>query len=104
MNIIKIKNFARASLPPSTTPSYTPEYVTLWHLFIKVFVDVKWAFLLIVFGLFLESFIGVEQVQGYTVQAGYQKGAASAATNLVFNVLNIPGTASVYTSYLNSRI
>ena len=41
----------------------------------------------------------MERGQRYTVQVGYLKGAASAGTNLVFNVISIPGTASEFTFY-----
>ena len=50
----------------------------------------------IVFGFFNDSFVGEERGQGHTVQAGYLKGAAFAGTNLIFNVMNIPGTASEF--------
>ena len=51
----------------------------------------------VVFGFFNDSYIGVEQGQGHTIQAGYQKGAASAGTLLLFNVVDIPDTASEFT-------
>ena len=54
-------------------------------------------FFIIVFGFFNDSFVGVEQGQGHTVQAGYLKGAAFAGTNLVFTVMDTPGTASEFT-------
>ena len=57
----------------------------------------------IVFGFFNDSFVGVEQGQGHTVQAGYQKGAQSAGTNLVFDVTNTPGTASEFTVLVLNR-
>ena len=52
---------------------------------------------IIVFGFFNESFVGVEQGQGHTVQVGYLKGAESAGVYLLFNVVDIPGTASEFT-------
>ena len=65
------------------------ECVLLWH-------KPLWTFSLsiIVLGFFQDSFVGKEQKQSHTVQAGYQKGATFARTNLIFNVTNIPGTAS----------
>ena len=51
----------------------------------------------IVFGFFQYSFTGVEQGPGHMVQAGYQKGAAQAGENLIFNVVDRPGTASEFT-------
>lgn len=52
----------------------------------------------IVFGWFQDSFTGIEQSVGpeldHNVQAGYQKGAAQARENLIFNVVDMPGTAS----------
>ena len=60
-------------------------------------------FIKIVFGFFNDSFVGEEQGQGHTVQVGYQKGAASAATNLIFSVINIPGTASESTALVSNR-
>ena len=54
-------------------------------------------FFIVVFGFFNESFVGSEQGQGHTVKAGYQKGATLAQTNMVFNVIDIPGTASELT-------
>ena len=54
--------------------------------------------IIIVFGFFQDSFTGVEQEQGHTVQAGWQKGAAEAGVNLIFNVVNTPGTASEFTA------
>ena len=50
----------------------------------------------IVFGFFQDSFSGVEQGPGHMVQAGYQKGAAQAGQNLVFSVVDTPGTASEF--------
>lgn len=47
-----------------------------------------------VFGFFQDTFIGVEQGQAHMVQTGYQKGAAKARVNLVFKVVDTPGTAS----------
>lgn len=47
----------------------------------------------VVFGFLEDSFIGMEQGQGYTVQVAYLKGADAATTNLQFNVQDIPGTA-----------
>ena len=35
----------------------------------------------------------MEQGPGHVVQAGYQKGAAQAGENLVFNIVDTPGTA-----------
>ena len=62
-------------------------------------------FIIIVFGFFQNSFVGVEQGQVHTVKAGYQKGAALARTNLLFNVMDIPSTASEFTvSFLNKSI
>ena len=45
----------------------------------------------------------MEQGQGHTVQAGYMKGAEFAGTNLVFNVVNIPGTVSGFTVHVLNR-
>ena len=60
--------------------------------------------LYIVFGFYQDSFVGVEQEQGYTVQTGYQKGAAFVGTNLLFSVISIPGTASEFTvSYFEQQ-
>ena len=39
----------------------------------------------------------MEQGPGHMVQAGYQKGAAQARQNLVFDVVDTPGTASEFT-------
>ena len=39
----------------------------------------------------------MEQGPGHIVQAGYQKGAQQAALNLVFDVVDTPGTASEFT-------
>ena len=50
---------------------------------------------LAVFGWTQESFSGIEQGPAHTLQAGYRKGRETAAWNLVFNVINIPGTASM---------
>ena len=47
-----------------------------------------------VFGWFQESFSGIERGPAHILQAGYRKGREAAARNLVFNVSNIPGTAS----------
>ena len=51
----------------------------------------------IVFGFFNDSFTGVEQGSGHMMKAGYQKGAAQAGLNLVFNVMDRPATASEFT-------
>ena len=51
----------------------------------------------LVFGFFNNSFAGKERRQGHIVQAGYQKGAEFARTNLIFTVMDIPGTASELT-------
>ena len=48
-----------------------------------------------VFGWIQESFSGIERGPAHTLQAGYSKGRETAARNLVFNVTNIPGTASM---------
>ena len=53
---------------------------------------------LIVFGFFQNSFTGAEQGSGHIVQAGYQKGAVQAGKNLIFDVVDTPGTASKFTS------
>ena len=50
--------------------------------------------MVIVFGFFQDSFIGVEQELGYTVLAGYQKGAEVAGQNLELLVTTSDGTAS----------
>ena len=55
----------------------------------------------IVFGFFQDSFTGVEQGPGHMVQAGYQKGAAQAGQNLVFNVMDRTATASELMSTMN---
>ena len=49
-----------------------------------------------VFGFFQDSFIGLEQGPGHSVQVGYQKGAQVAAQDLAFNVVSTPGTASEF--------
>ena len=46
------------------------------------------------FGFFQDSFTGVEQESGYTVQVGYQKGAQVAAQDLEFTVVATDVTAS----------
>ena len=51
----------------------------------------------IVFGFVQDSFTGVEQGLGHMVQAGYQKGAEQAVQNLIFDVVDTPGTASEFT-------
>ena len=38
----------------------------------------------------------MEQGPGHVVQAGYQKGAAQAGENLIFSVVDTPGTASEF--------
>ena len=48
----------------------------------------------IVFGFFQDSFTGVEQKSGYTVQVGYQKGAQVDAQDLEFTVVTTDVTAS----------
>jgi hypothetical protein len=48
----------------------------------------------VVFGFLQDSFVGMEQGPGYTVEVGYQKGAELARTNLVLSVVSVPGTAS----------
>ena len=48
----------------------------------------------LVFGFFQDSFTGIEQGPGHTVQAGWQKGAAQAGVNLVLNLVNTGITAS----------
>ena len=70
--------------------------ITIWHIFMENKVVMTDFY--IVFGFFQDSFIGVEQGQAHTVQAGYLKGAAFARTNLIFNVVDIPGTASELTA------
>ena len=57
-----------------------------------------------VFGFFQDSFIGLEQRPGHLVQVGYQKGAQVAAQNFIFNVVNIPGTASEFTMLVCSSV
>ena len=49
-----------------------------------------------VVGFIDASFSGVEQGPGYNVLVGYQKGAAVAGQNLVFNVISTPDTASEF--------
>ena len=53
-------------------------------------------------GWFQESFTGIEQGPGHVIQAGYRKGRETAARNLIFNVTNIPGTASMYYNNITS--
>ena len=50
----------------------------------------------IVVGFINTTFSGVEQGPRHSIQVGYQKGAAIARKNLVFNVQNTPGTASEF--------
>lgn len=52
-------------------------------------------FITAVFGWLQESFSGIEQGPAHALQAGYRKGKETAAQNLVFNVTNLPGTASM---------
>ena len=49
-----------------------------------------------VYGWFNDSITGVEQGAGISIPVGYQKGATQAAQNLVFNVIDQPGTARMY--------
>ena len=50
-----------------------------------------------VVGFFSASFSGVEQGPNHLVPVGYLKGGQVAGqTDLVFNVTNIPGTASEF--------
>ena len=44
-------------------------------------------------GFFQDSFTGIEQGPSYSIQVGYQKGAAQAGQNLMFNVEHTQGTA-----------
>ena len=47
------------------------------------------------YGFFDTSVAQIEQGEGYTIRVGYVKGArASGVTNLIFDVVNTPGTAS----------
>ena len=48
------------------------------------------------FGWFNDSITGVEQGPGISIPVGYQKGAAQVAQNLVFDVIDQPGTARTY--------
>ena len=50
--------------------------------------------MVIVFGFFQDSFIGVEQEFGYTVKAGYQKGAEVGGQDLELLITTSDGTAS----------
>ena len=50
--------------------------------------------IIIVFGFFKDSFTGIEQGPGHTIKVGWQKGAAQAGVNLVFNVISTGLTAS----------
>ena len=50
-----------------------------------------------VVGFLNASFSGFEQGPGHSVPVGYLKGGTVAGENLVFNVGNIPGTASEFT-------
>ena len=50
----------------------------------------------IVVGFINTTFSGVEQGSAHSIAVGYQKGAAVARQNLVFNVQNTPGTASEF--------
>ena len=52
--------------------------------------------LCLVLGFFQDSFSGIEQGPGHSVQVGYQKGAQVFRQNLVFRVLNTPDTASEF--------
>lgn len=47
----------------------------------------------IVLGWYNDSFTGVEQELAYTLQIGYQKGAAQLGQNLVFTVKVVPNQA-----------
>ena len=49
-----------------------------------------------VYGWFNDSLTGVEQGPGISVPVGYQKGAAQARQNFVFNIIDQPVTASMY--------
>ena len=57
--------------------------------------------MVIVFGFFQDSFIEVEQELGYTVLAGYQKGADVAGEDLELLVMSTDGTASKLITPLN---
>ena len=48
------------------------------------------------YGWLNDSITGVEQGPGISIPVGYQKGAAQAAQNLIFNVVDQPGTTSTY--------
>ena len=54
----------------------------------------------IVLGFFRDSFSGIEQGPGHSVQVGYQKGAQVFRQNLVFRVLSTQGTASEFGEHL----
>ena len=47
------------------------------------------------YGWFNDSFTGKEQGSSVSIPVGYQKGAAVAAQNLVFDVADQPITASM---------
>ena len=51
-----------------------------------------------VYGFFNDSFTQPEQGQGYMVRVGYMKGAALSGINLIFDVMDTPGTASEITT------
>ena len=51
-----------------------------------------------VYGFFNDSVTQPEQGQGYMIRVGYMKGAASGG-NLIFDVMDTPGTASEITTH-----
>ena len=54
----------------------------------------------VVVGFFKDSFSGVEQGPGHSVQVGYKKGADVARQNLRFTVQSTPGTASRFVGHV----
>ena len=58
----------------------------------------------IVFGFFMESFVGVEQESSYTVMAGWQKGSALVGRDLILDVISIGITASGFSFFLVATV
>ena len=50
--------------------------------------------IVLVFGFFEESYVGIEEGPSQTVMAGWQKGAEQGGANLIFDVVNRGITAS----------
>ena len=64
-----------------------------WKLGVKLILILNHSHNSVV-GFLNASFSGPEQGPGHFVPVGYLKGGTVAGQNLVFNVGNIPGTAS----------